>query len=137
MMFSTLRTMNPQFSKDPLVAGAYMRRMVQSPEGLGGIAGEALSHHGDFANPMGEAFGRGAQEGAKSGLGDAYRREEEGRKPDPWALEEKKLNKQHELRQSVVPFDEFTEHYDANPETGEASENPNKIIRKTTAKRPA
>ena len=101
MMFSTLRSMNPQFSKDPLVAGAFMRRMVMSPDGIGGIAGEALKQRNDFGSPLGDVFSKGVGEGAKSGLMDSYKREEEGRKPDPWALEEKKLNRQHELRQSA------------------------------------
>lgn len=43
-MFSTLRTMNPSFSKDPIVAGTYMRRMMESPMHAGGIAVEALGH---------------------------------------------------------------------------------------------
>jgi hypothetical protein len=68
LMFNTLRTMNPEFSKDPLVAGAFMRRMIESPTGLGGIAGEALKQRGDFPE---SAFGVAhdfAREGAKSGL---------------------------------------------------------------------
>lgn len=68
LMFNTLRTMNPQFSKDPLVAGSFMRRMIESPMGIGGIAGEALKHRGDFPE---SAFGVAhdyAREGARSGL---------------------------------------------------------------------
>jgi hypothetical protein len=44
-MFSTLRVMNPTFSKDPVVAGTYMRRMMESPLHAGGIAVEALGHN--------------------------------------------------------------------------------------------
>jgi len=68
LMFSTLRSMNPQFSKDPLVAGSFMRRMIESPTGIGGIAGEALKQRGDFPE---SAFGVAhdfAREGAKAGL---------------------------------------------------------------------
>ncbi len=68
LMFSTLRTMNPAFSKDPLVAGSFMRRMIESPTGIGGIAGEALKQRGDFPE---SAFGVAhdfAREGAKSGV---------------------------------------------------------------------
>ena len=43
-MFSTLRTMNPQFSSDPIVAGSYMRRMSENPMTAGGIAVESVGH---------------------------------------------------------------------------------------------
>lgn len=49
-MFSTLRTMNPGFSKDPMVAGTYMRRMMESPLHAGGIAVEAF---GQSRGPQG------------------------------------------------------------------------------------
>lgn len=71
MMFNTLRTVNPQFSKDPLVAGSFMRRMIESPQGIGGIAGEALKQRADFPET---AFGESlnfAREGAKAGLTDS------------------------------------------------------------------
>ncbi len=42
-LYSTLRTMNPEFAKDPIVAGSYMDRMVQNPAGVGGMAGELLN----------------------------------------------------------------------------------------------
>lgn len=65
MMFNTLRTMNPQYSKDPLVAGAFMRRMIESPQGIGGIASEALKDRGNFPEtPWGVA-----QDYARSGAG--------------------------------------------------------------------
>jgi len=68
MMFSTLRTMNPEFSKDPLVAGAFMRQMHESPTGIGGIASEALKHRRDFGPGMMEDISAFAREGAKGGL---------------------------------------------------------------------
>lgn len=42
-MYSSLRSMNPQFAKDPLVAGTYMRRMSESPESAGGILTDSSS----------------------------------------------------------------------------------------------
>jgi hypothetical protein len=39
--FSTLRRINPEFSKDPLVAGAFVRQMVATPEAAFGLAGQA------------------------------------------------------------------------------------------------
>ena len=68
LMFNTLRNVNPEFSKDPLVAGSFMRRMIESPMGIGGIAGEALKQRGDYPE---SAFGVAhdfAREGAKAGL---------------------------------------------------------------------
>jgi hypothetical protein len=41
-MFSTLRTFAPEFSADPTVAGAYVRQMVGSPQGVNGLIGGAL-----------------------------------------------------------------------------------------------
>jgi hypothetical protein len=115
LMFSTLRTMNPQFSKDPLVAGAYMRRMVMAPEGIGGMAGEALGHRRDFEQPLQEMFSKGVGEGAKSGLMDSFKQEGESRQPqqDPWSLEKQKMDYQHKLRQEPgQPKTEVTENYE-------------------------
>lgn len=76
LMFSTLRTMNPTFSKDPLVAGAYMRQMVMSPNGLAGFAENMLSSNKDTHHPIQEAFTGGAEGGARSGLGESYKQDE-------------------------------------------------------------
>lgn len=40
--YNSLRTMNPQFAAEPVVAGTYMRKMMTSPEGAGGILVESL-----------------------------------------------------------------------------------------------
>jgi hypothetical protein len=65
-MYSSLRTMNPEFSREPMVAGTYMRRMIESePETRGMVAVEALSERPQAPRPgpgMGaalEGFGRG------------------------------------------------------------------------------
>lgn len=79
MMFSTLRTMNPEFSKDPLVAGAFMRQMHESPTGIAGIAGEALRHRGDFGTPFSENLSAFGREGAKSGITHALGHPEKDR----------------------------------------------------------
>lgn len=63
MMFTSLRSMNPTFSADPVVAGTYMRRMVESPLSAGGIAVEALGYRTPPA--LSEAFTRAGLEGAK------------------------------------------------------------------------
>jgi len=55
LMFSSLRAMNPAFSKDPIVAGTYMSRMMEEPMHAGGVAVEALTH-ARGPSPMMEAF---------------------------------------------------------------------------------
>jgi len=47
-MFSTLRMFNPAFSRDPIVAGTYMRQMTQNPLTAGSLAVEALGHTGSL-----------------------------------------------------------------------------------------
>lgn len=47
-MFSSLRSMNPEYSGDPIVAGSYMRRMLESPHTAGGILTESLSTRDKF-----------------------------------------------------------------------------------------
>ena len=56
--FSTLRTMNPAFSKDPLVAGSYMRNMTHpGDESLAGAkAVEALTFRDKAQSPMAGEF---------------------------------------------------------------------------------
>jgi hypothetical protein len=40
--YTALRTMNPQFAAEPVVAGAYMRQMSAYPESAGKVVVEAL-----------------------------------------------------------------------------------------------
>ena len=56
-MFSTLRTFNPAFSRDPIVAGSYMRQMTEDPMHAGTAAVEALQHR-DKMRPGIDAFAR-------------------------------------------------------------------------------
>jgi hypothetical protein len=63
-MFSTLRTFNPSFTRDPIVAGHYMRSMVGDPMHAGSMAVEALTHRDRMHDPLqdrvtGAAFGAG------------------------------------------------------------------------------
>lgn len=51
-MFSTLRTFNPAFSRDPVVAGSYMRQMVDDPMHAGTAVVEALGHRDKMKNPF-------------------------------------------------------------------------------------
>jgi len=35
--YNSMRTMNPSYGKDPIVAGTIMRRMMESPDAAGGV----------------------------------------------------------------------------------------------------
>lgn len=52
--FTTLRSMNPHFTRDPLIAGHYMKQMMDNPNGAGAMAIDALKHRGDFSPGMGQ-----------------------------------------------------------------------------------
>lgn len=58
-MFTSLRSMNPNFSADPIVAGTYMRRMVENPLTAGGILTESLSTRDKFRSPLGGVVEQG------------------------------------------------------------------------------
>ena len=88
--FSSLRSINPDFSKDPMVAGSYMRRMMEfSPTAAGGVLVEALGHRDRFpVSAISESFMRGGQQGAQSGFLESMKehaqlgKEERGRTKD-------------------------------------------------------
>lgn len=42
-LYNSLRSMNPHFAKDPVVAGTYMRRMSEFPDTAGQVIVESLS----------------------------------------------------------------------------------------------
>lgn len=65
-MYSSLRTMNPHFSQDPIVAGTYMRRMVENPLTAGGILTESVPARDKFVSPLSNSIDTGATVGAKS-----------------------------------------------------------------------
>ena len=78
--YSSLRSVNPDFSKDPMIAGTYMRRMMTyDPASAGGTLVESLSHRDRGPSPMMEALTSGGREGMKAGLtrGLAEHRENE------------------------------------------------------------
>jgi hypothetical protein len=63
-LFSSLRSVNPAFSQDPVIAGTYMRRMVDSPA-AGGVLTDAVSLR-DKVNP---SFGEGLERHIMGGKG--------------------------------------------------------------------
>jgi hypothetical protein len=66
--FRTLRSFAPEMSKDPLVAGALVRRMVESPMGAAGIIQEAMSGQRNITAPVRESFTGAASKGVQSAL---------------------------------------------------------------------
>lgn len=58
-MFTSLRSMNPNFSSDPIVSGSFMRRMVENPMTAGGILETTLSSRDKFNGPMGRSLEEG------------------------------------------------------------------------------
>lgn len=67
--FSSLRSVAPDMSKDPMVAGLYMRRMMAyGPDQAGGVLVEALTHTDKTPSPMLEAFTRGGASGAQEAI---------------------------------------------------------------------
>lgn len=64
-MYSSLRSMNPNFGKDPIVAGTYMRRMVENPMTAGGILTESVPAREKFRSPLSSALDTGMDAGGK------------------------------------------------------------------------
>lgn len=62
--YSSLRSVNPQFASEPLIAGNYMRQMTESPLTAGGKLENAFDHASrDRGSPVLDAALRGAQMG--------------------------------------------------------------------------
>ncbi len=94
LAFSSLRRMQPSFTKDPLVAGTYMRRMVGSPGSAGGVAVEALQSGKGMASPIMDAFKPKVEMKLDpEGWADRQMKaqEEMARKADPRFQEEQRL----------------------------------------------
>lgn len=68
-MFSTLRMMNPDFTRDPVVSSNYVLRMVDNPEGAGGLATEALDRRDKMKHPYSTPVLQAAFSGARGGGG--------------------------------------------------------------------
>lgn len=81
LAFSSLRSTTPEITKDPMIAGQYMRRiMSMPPDAAGGVVIDALQHRDRFGpNMVMEAFGRGATEGARGGFSESMKAEESRR----------------------------------------------------------
>jgi hypothetical protein len=62
-MFTTLRSFNPSFSSDPVVAGGYIRKMVEEPTSAAGLVTDALSFRDKTRNPLVDQITRSAMSG--------------------------------------------------------------------------
>lgn len=103
--YSSLRAVNPDFSKDPMIAGTYMRRMMTfDPASAGGPLIESLQHREKGPGTGMEAFLAGGREGVKSGLSKGLQEHHE-REMYPILRQEKmeddisKMMMQHQRRQ--------------------------------------
>lgn len=50
--YSTLRTFNPDFARDPVVAAGYMHKMIDSPGNAGGMVVDSLSFRDKVKSPF-------------------------------------------------------------------------------------
>jgi hypothetical protein len=66
-MFSTLRTMNPAFTRDPVVASSYVHKMVEDPSLAGGVAVDALQFRDKTKSPLADQVTRAAFHRAEKG----------------------------------------------------------------------
>lgn len=64
-LFTSLRQINPDFSKDPYVAGHYMRQMAGDPGREGGYLLLAAQERGRFDQPVLDTYLKGGVEGIK------------------------------------------------------------------------
>lgn len=64
-LFTSLRQLSPDFSKDPFVAGHYMRQMAHDPGREGGYLMQAAQDGGRFPEPVLETYLKGGLEGVK------------------------------------------------------------------------
>jgi hypothetical protein len=69
-LFSTLRTFNPDFTRDPVVSSHYVRRMLSDPMAAGGVATEALGHRGEMKHELSSPILRSAFSGGGMGGGE-------------------------------------------------------------------
>ena len=65
-MYTSLRQLNPTYAGDPLIAGTFMRQMVESPNNAGGFLTDALSARKDLHHPVAEGMMQGLKKGPMS-----------------------------------------------------------------------
>ena len=102
--FRTLRRFAPDMSKDPLIAGAMVRQMVQAPQGAAGIMQQALQGQKNIGSPIIDAYMSAAEKGMAEGmkgftpLGAGLRQDEELKELKKRHDEELKKRHEEEIR---------------------------------------
>lgn len=66
--YSSLRSVNPQFASEPMIAGHYMRHMMEFPDSAGGKIELALQAASQGHSPTIDATMRGVLQGATMGM---------------------------------------------------------------------
>jgi hypothetical protein len=92
-MYSSLRRMNPAYARDPLVAGTYMRQMLDSPLSAGGLLTQTVSTRDKFPGLM-----QPAVETAQRTMGKTMERGPEDKEMQE--LQKEKLK--HEMREDPL-----------------------------------
>lgn len=64
--YNSFHRLNPEFARDPVVSGTYMRQMMAHPEGAGKVIVESLKGREGFSSPGFDAMRQGASAAAKS-----------------------------------------------------------------------
>lgn len=118
--FGALRSINPAFTKEPMIAGTYMRRMMQMrPENAGGVLIEALGHRKAIPeSPMGEAYMHGAGGGVMEGLKGHARAGEEKARAQSRAQE----HQQQIQRSALGEYFKRTPHWPRDPSAASPDE---------------
>jgi hypothetical protein len=103
--YSSLRSVNPQFSKEPLIAGNYMRQMMDAPMSAGGKIELALqgAHQGHGAGGVGDLALKGMFEGAKSGLNKDHAPTDPLAREKAW-LDERRTKERMQKYMEPPPF---------------------------------
>lgn len=66
--YSSLRSVNPQFAADPMIAGHYMRQIMEDKTRAGGFLAQALNDSRPQPHPVLDAMSKGTIEGVKMSL---------------------------------------------------------------------
>lgn len=81
--FTGLRRMNPDLTREPMVAGTYMRRMMEfGPTAAGGVLVEALGQRERMQSPLQDAIVRGGQAGIQGVLNEQMQNRNETYRQD-------------------------------------------------------
>jgi hypothetical protein len=108
-LYSSLRRMNPEFSRDPFVSGSYMGRlMVAGSEGAGGVLIDAARVRPGMALPtVGDAWRSASQSGSKA-FGQSMDKAEDPFQEQAQRVKGMRLGiEENELRQKQQAFEDL------------------------------